>query len=108
MNWLENDGVALEQEAAAALWREGQAPVSIIALRGKRAAARFVGCQPEDWVVMNTRPEAGSPFSGLPCRVLHPGTLRKSGALALYVDDTGGVREVSARQITGARLWNDQ
>jgi competence protein ComEC len=107
MNWLENDGVALEQEAAAALWREGQAPVPIIALRGKRAAARFAGCRPEDWVVMNTRPEADSPFSGLPCRVLHPGTLRKSGALALYVDDTG-VREVSARQITGARLWNDQ
>lgn len=107
MNWLENDGVALEQEAAAALWQEGHAPVPIIALRGKRAAMRFVGCRPEDWVVMNTRPEAGSPFTGLPCRVLHPGTLRKSGAFALYVDDTG-VREVSARQITGARLWNDQ
>ena len=107
MNWLENDGVALEQEAAAALWREGQAPVSIIALRGKRAAARFVGCQPEDWVVMNTRPEVGGPLTGLPCKVLHPGTLRKSGALALYIDDTG-VREVSAHQITGARLWNDQ
>ncbi len=107
MNWLENDGVALEQEAAAALWREGLAPVPIIALRGKRAAAGFAGCRPEDWVVMNTRPEAGGPLTGLPCKVLHPGTLRKSGALALYIDDTG-VREVSARQITGARLWNDQ
>ena len=106
-NWLENDGVALEQEAAAALWQDGQAPVPIIALRGKRAAARFSGCRPGDWVVMNTRPEAGGPLSELPCKLLHPGTLRESGALALYIDDTG-IREVSARQITGTRLWNDQ
>ncbi|WP_306154419.1 ComEC/Rec2 family competence protein [Roseovarius sp. MMSF_3281] len=107
MNWLENDGAALEQEAAAALWQAGQSPVPIIALRGKRAAQGFAGCATGDWVVMNTRPENPGQFAGLPCRVLHPGTLRKTGALALYADETG-IREVSARQITGARLWNDQ
>jgi competence protein ComEC len=107
MNWLENDGVALEQAAAATLWQEGQSPVPIIAVRGKRGAAGFGGCRAGEWVVMNTVPDADSPFDNLPCRVIHPGTLRKSGALALYLDGTG-VREVSARQLTGARLWNDQ
>lgn len=107
MNWLENDGVALEQEAAATLWQEGQSPVPIIAVRGKRGAAGFDGCRVGDWVVMNTVPDAGRAFDTLPCRVVHPGTLRKSGALALYLDSTG-VREVSARQLTGTRLWNDQ
>ena len=107
MNWLENDGVALEQEAAAALWQDGQSPVPIIALRGKRAAEGFLGCNPGDWVVMNTRPKDASLFADLPCRLLHPGTLRKSGSLAIYIDEKG-VREISARQITGTRLWNDQ
>jgi len=107
MNWLENDGVALEQEAAATLWQEAQSPVPIIAIRGKRGAAGFSGCRAGEWVVMNTVPEKGSAFDSLPCRVVHPGTLRKSGALALYLESTG-VREVSARQLTGARLWNDQ
>ncbi|WP_246175956.1 ComEC/Rec2 family competence protein [Roseovarius bejariae] len=107
MNWLENDGVALEQAAAATLWQDGQTPVPIIAVRGKRGAAGFGGCRAGEWVVMNTVPDADSPFDNLPCRVIHPGTLRKSGALALYLENTG-VREVSARQLTGARLWNDQ
>jgi competence protein ComEC len=107
MNWLENDGVALEQEAAAELWQGAQTPVPIIPVRGKRGAAAFQGCNPGDWVVMNTIPQKPGVFSGLPCRVVHLGTLRKTGALALYLD-ADRVREVSARQITGARLWNDQ
>jgi competence protein ComEC len=107
MNWLENDGVALKQESAAALWQEGQAPVPIIALRGKRGLAGFTGCDPGDWVVMNTRPEERGTFGALPCRVVHPGTLRETGALALYLEKDG-VREVSARHVTGTRLWNDQ
>ena len=107
MNWLENDGVALDQEAAADLWQRAQAPVPIIPVRGKRGAAAFQGCDRGDWVVMNTVPQQGSVFNGLPCRVVHPETLRHTGALALYKDGDG-LREVSARQITGARLWNDQ
>jgi len=107
MHWLENDGVALDQEAAADLWQRAQAPVPIIPVRGKRGAAAFQGCDRGDWVVMNTVPQQGSIFNGLPCRVVHPETLRHTGALALYKDGDG-LREVSARQITGARLWNDQ
>jgi competence protein ComEC len=39
--------------------------------------------------------------------VLHPGTLRETGAVALW-SGREGVRMVSARQITGARLWNSR
>jgi competence protein ComEC len=47
------------------------------------------------------------PKRDLPCRVLHPGTLRETGAVALW-SGREGVRMVSARQITGARLWNSR
>lgn len=106
-NWLENDGDAAVQEAAATRWDKlplGAVPIS--ALRGKRAAAQLVSCDKDDWVVMNVRPEDGI-ATDLPCTVLHPGTLRKTGALALYQTDRG-VKTISARQITGTRLWNSQ
>jgi competence protein ComEC len=106
-NWLENDGDAAEQAGAAARWdRIRPAAFHITALSGKRAAQALTSCDKGDWVVMNVDP----PHDGLPCTIIHPGSLRKTGALALYglYDEGKALRVVSARQITGARLWNTQ
>lgn len=99
-NWLENDGDPSDQESAARRWVAEAMPVR--ALRGKRAAAQLTDCAPTDIVVLNTEPEG----AGLPCRLFHPETLRDTGALAL--SRRGGRLEViSAKQLSGARLWND-
>lgn len=103
LNWLENDGDAALQEGAAARWTEAlPASFNITAIRGKREAEALTECAELDWVVMNVDPPRD-----LPCRIIHPKTLKKSGALALYRTEDG-IRTVSARQITGARLWNTQ
>ena len=74
----------------------------ILAVRGKRAAQAQVSCEGAKWVGFNTEPR-----HDLPCEIVHPGTLRDSGAIALYRTENG-IRTVSARQITGTRLWNAQ
>ncbi|WP_101068106.1 ComEC/Rec2 family competence protein [Roseovarius salinarum] len=104
-NWLENDGDAAAQEGAAARWSERSAvAMPVVALRGKRAARDFEGCTAGKWVVLTVAPpEALAP--GAACRVVHPGTLRETGALALYRRGKG-MRVVSARDVTGRRLWN--
>lgn len=100
-NWLENDGDASDQEAAAARWIPEEMPV--LALRGKREAAKLTECKQGQIVVLNTIPEA----IDLPCQLFHPETLRETGALALSVkEETFTLR--SARQSSGARLWNDK
>ncbi len=103
LNWLENDGDPALQEGAAARWSEAlPAAFNITAIRGKREAEALTDCAEMEWVVMNVDPP-----HDLPCHVIHPETLQKSGALALYRTEEG-IRTVSARQITGARLWNTQ
>ncbi|HEY9039697.1 MAG TPA: ComEC/Rec2 family competence protein [Roseovarius sp.] len=112
LNWLENDGDAAEQEAAAARWPAkvaGPGGISITAVRGKRAAAALTGCAAGEWVVLNTEPPEGlARASG--CTLLTPKSLRRTGAIALY--DSGdkvsgsGPRVVTARAFSGARLWN--
>ncbi|WP_299842425.1 ComEC/Rec2 family competence protein [uncultured Roseovarius sp.] len=103
LNWLENDGDAAEQEGAAKRWNLAlPAAYNITTIRGKRAAEALTDCADQEWVVMNVDPP-----HDLPCKVIHPKTLKKSGALALYRTDQG-IRTVTARQITGARLWNSQ
>jgi competence protein ComEC len=99
-NWLENDGDRAGQRAAHARWAAVAAsgwPVS--ARPGKRAAEALTDCAPGAWIVLTAEPRAD-----LPCRVLSPDTLRRSGAVALYRDD-GGIRAVTARDVTGTRLW---
>jgi competence protein ComEC len=59
-------------------------------------------CRPEDWIVLTA-----APVSDLPCHVFTPETLRETGAVALFRED-GKIRKVTARQVTGARLWNTQ
>ncbi len=104
-NWLENDGDAAAQDMAAARWHVvDDHPIPVRALSGKKAAATLETCEDGAWVVLNVDPPQGA-IDGLPCHILHPATLRKTGSLALYLS-TEGVRSVSARQITGTRLWN--
>ncbi len=106
LNWLENDGDPGDQDSAHARWTRvaGRADWPVTALRGKRAAAAFSGCDAKEWVVFNTVPETLAE-GDYPCRLIHPGTLRETGALALY-RDADGLRAVTARDRTGARLWN--
>ncbi len=106
-NWLENDGDAAQQINAAERWNKVRpSSLRITAIRGKRAAQALTTCDKAEWVVMNVSP----PHADLPCTVIHPGSLRQTGALALYglYDARKALRVVSARQITGARLWNAQ
>ncbi|MEM7076474.1 MAG: hypothetical protein AAF484_15390, partial [Pseudomonadota bacterium] len=58
-----------------------------------------------DLVVLNVALPADLPVD-LPCRVIHPDTLRDTGAIALYTAPSG-LREVTSRDISGTRLWND-
>ncbi len=100
--WLENDGSASSQEGAAALW---PGPIvlgdaTLYAAKGKRAISAQ-NCTDRDWVVTNV-PDTPA----LPCRVLGPRTLRDSGALAIWPDAPGGLRIVSAKDLSGERLWN--
>ncbi|MDQ7072232.1 MAG: ComEC/Rec2 family competence protein [Rhodobacterales bacterium] len=102
-NWLENDGDGVTQAQAAARWG---GPIDLGVggvlhqVSGKRATAAFDTCAKADLVVMNvTQPR------DLPCRVIDLDSLRETGSLALYSDKTG-LRIVSARDITGVRLWN--
>jgi competence protein ComEC len=105
--WLENDGDAARQDHAATRWdKSPDDAIPVRALGGKRAAANLTDCAPGDWVVLNTDlPEARA--AGLPCTVLTPSILRRTGAIALYREQDG-VRVVTARDISGTRLWSPQ
>ena len=95
--WLENDGSAMDQPTAAALWPvEGRA---VRHLRGKRAAAS-AACEVGEILVL-THPAPGP----LPCEVFDPPRLKATGAVA--IDLTGGFQMKTAREIAGRRLWND-
>lgn len=104
-NWLENDGDgATSQFDAAVRWDNSikLGAGALLHVRGKRAAEKIATCDVADFVVMNVvQPKK------LPCRVFDTKSLRETGSLALY-PEKGGVRIVTARQITGNRLWNSE
>ncbi|MEQ8292094.1 MAG: ComEC/Rec2 family competence protein [Marinovum algicola] len=101
--WLENDGDPEEQEAAHDRWGDvAGTGWPVIALPGKRAAEALTTCRRDDWIVLTAAPTVE-----LPCRVITPETLRATGAIALF-DEGGKIRQVTAREVTGARLWNTQ
>jgi len=109
LNWLENDGDAADQAGAHGRWQSlpPDAGLGLLALRGKRAVAALRDCGGHDWLVLNADPPRDLQ-NDLPCHLFHPAGLRQSGAVALWPDGEGGLRVVTARQITGTRLWNDQ
>ncbi|MEI4232545.1 ComEC/Rec2 family competence protein [Roseovarius sp. D22-M7] len=105
--WLENDGDATIQEDAALRWDARPADaIPVRALGGKRAAEGLTECATGEWVVLNTAPPEGR-VASLPCTVVTPASLRKTGAIALYRTETG-VRTVTARDLTGIRAWSPQ
>ena len=105
LNWLENDGDSALQDKAATRWeRLEPAGGAVTPVWGKAAAARPLDCGKSRWLVLNVDPPEGA-ADGLPCTVLHPSGLRMTGAMALYRQGEG-YKTVTARQISGTRLWN--
>ena len=108
LNWLENDGDGGNQEQAAARWEEGTdraktthiGGVALTHLIGKKAAAGAAECVIGEIVVVSVTPDQSGP-----CQLLGPDQLRRTGSVALY-QDQNGVRIITAKDITGARLWN--
>lgn len=106
-NWLENDGDGAPQAEAAARWDvRPEEAIAVRALGGKRAAEALTDCAPGEWVVLNAAPPEGR-VAGLPCTVLTPASLRRTGSIALYATGgRAGVRMVTARDMAGTRLWS--
>ncbi len=109
LNWLENDGDASDQAAAAERWSSritGPGGVVITPVRGKGAAAALSSCAANELLVMNADPPENLRRDP-GCKIMDPATLRRTGAVALYDLGAGNApRIVTARQISGARLWN--
>lgn len=107
--WLENDGSGRDQAAAADLWplqdrpkiaRIGTSGTEIIHLQGKSVPQTWSECTPGQLIVA----EVSLDLQG-PCVVISPDSLKHSGALAVFVTDTGSYF-LSDRDVTGHRLWN--
>ncbi|ETW14201.1 competence protein ComE-like protein [Roseivivax marinus] len=102
--WLENDGAPVPQERAAARWNPSGMPVQtdggrIFHVRGKRETAAFWGCDQGDIVVTD------APRADWSCAVICGASLRRSGAVALFREESG-LRRVGVRDRTGDRLWS--
>ncbi|WP_052249643.1 ComEC/Rec2 family competence protein [Tateyamaria sp. ANG-S1] len=100
-NWLENDGEGIDQATAAERWDSAHL-VQIIHLSGKRAAAGFTGCTKGEIVVSNTDL---ADADDMPCLVLTPTLLRRTGAIAI-VGDADKLRIRTARDSAGDRMWS--
>ncbi|MEP2531055.1 ComEC/Rec2 family competence protein [Shimia sp.] len=110
-NWLENDGSQQDQVQAASLW-QGETkglrlwPIApgkrVIHVQGKRGLALFQGCDPGDVVVFSVVYD-----QKLPCDAYDPKRLAQLGAMAIHLKGAD-IRIISARDVTGRRLWNDQ
>ncbi|MGJ8604849.1 MAG: ComEC/Rec2 family competence protein [Marivita sp.] len=102
--WLENDGQGLDQPAAATLWDRADTPVRHI--HGKRAAASYEGCTNGALVISSADLPSKPQTDG--CVVLDASALAGLGSLAVTRDDAGNWQIEKARDISGARLWNDR
>jgi competence protein ComEC len=104
-DWLESDGDKALQEEAAARWALVPDLVpELVTLRGKRAAENLRDCEASQIVVLNVNPPAQA-ARALPCAMWYPDRLRSTGSVALY-HLAEGTRQLTARDITGHRLWN--
>ena len=106
LNWLENDGDLASQETAYARWPgDTVLPLSLRVVTGAKAARETTGCGSASLVIFTSEPEAWPPDAD--CRTIMPKTLFDTGSLAIY-QAANGPRIVSARSLTGTRLWSAQ
>jgi competence protein ComEC len=108
--WLENDGEMVDQIAAAA--RDGFVGAAkmrhleltnwkIIQLKGKGAEMQVQeACKLADLVILDQKFTKNKPEG---CNVIDEQTLRRTGALALWPQDDGGI--LVQQTETQARLW---
>ena len=102
--WLENDGQGGDQVSAATLWKT-KPPSDVLHVHGKRAAALFSGCGPYRLVVASVElPDVATAHT---CLVLDRPTFHKTGSLAISFAEDGTMDMKKARDLSGARLWND-
>ncbi|GAA6207750.1 ComEC/Rec2 family competence protein [Cognatishimia sp. WU-CL00825] len=108
-NWLENDGDDVLQSNAAnrgglrsknGLFAVDFAGGTLWHIRGKRAAAEFIGCQPQD-ILVTQQPLKMAPK----CLVFDAKKLRTTGALAIR-DTAKGVTITSVLDLRGNRPWS--
>lgn len=97
-NWLENDGDGQDQATAAGRWQQGGL---FIHVSGKRAAAEFKGCKPDQIVISSVLLEQ----TNLPCVLHDPESLRHTGAVAYFLGEQGAMSLKTARAASGERLW---
>ena len=110
LNWLENDGDGADQKQAAARfeqdgndWRLRLEGGTVTYLWGKtRTTAELQSaCENADLLIV---PQWQGEVSG-PCRLLNAAELRAGGAVAIR-SEAEGLEIQTARQASGARLWN--
>ena len=104
-NWLENDGDATDQNAAALRWPESEHSVlpdgsKLLHLSGKKALRRFEGCTPDQILVTAFQ----LPTDTFDCQVYDPEHLRNTGAVAIH-RTKNGMLVLSVRDVSGDRLW---
>lgn len=108
-NWLENDGDPGTQADAALRWpgtvekrlaRAQGFGVEMVHVQGKVAARTLNGCEAGQIVVASVDVDP----DGL-CVVFDPRRLRRTGSVALW-PEAGGLRIVTAKEVTGTRLWH--
>lgn len=109
-NWLENDGDAAGQAEAferpgftgkPGALRFSLGGVRLAHLTGRGAAGRVArACQWADWVIVSA---PAPPQPG--CRVLDRPALARSGAVALWPRQGGGIAMISSAERAGRRLW---
>ncbi|MCL3883447.1 ComEC/Rec2 family competence protein [Marivita sp. GX14005] len=104
--WLENDGHGLDQARAAALWEAHGITDDIRHIHGKRAAAAFRDCGTARLIVAS----AALPVYGAEprCRIIDKGRNTVFDSLSARREDSGEITLIRARDVSGARLWNDK
>nr|WP_246003916.1 ComEC/Rec2 family competence protein [Histidinibacterium lentulum] len=106
--WLENDGAPVSQEVAHALgaMERGRpaalAGLTVLHVTGQGRLDDLEDCGGADILV--TDGAAGT----RPCLVLDAPALRRTGAVAGWLTETGGLRLVSVAETTGTRLWSPE
>lgn len=108
-SWLENDGDAAGQEAAARRGDEASEGVfganmgtySIVHFQGKTGAAGFTGCRAGEIVILDQR------FEGhVQCSLFDASRLAETGAVAIWIKRDGAVTLRTVARSRGQRLWS--